>query len=201
MLVGDLTDGDGEVLVRAARRAVEDYLSGASVESDLALRSRFSFKAGVFVTLSSNGSLRGCIGFPLPIKELHKALVEAAVSAATQDPRFEPVSSKQLREIIFEVTVLSEPQPIEVSSPDQYLASIRVGRDGLIVRHGPSSGLLLPQVPIEYEWSEQEFLEHTCEKAGLPRDVWKAGDAEVLKFGGAVFAEMTPGGRVARRIL
>ena len=185
----DLTDEDGTALVGLARRAVSDHLLGRQTVPDDALKSRFSFRAGVFVTLNSGGSLRGCIGFVAPRKRLYGALVEAAVAAATRDPRFLPVQSGQLGRIKFEVTVLSEPQKMAVSNPNQYLSGIRIGMDGLLIRRNSSSGLLLPQVPAEYGWSPQEFLEHACEKAGLPRDSWRDESTEVLRFGGTVFRE------------
>ena len=194
-----LTNEDGIMLVEAARRTVTDHLYGRQIAADPEMASRFSFNAGVFVTLTSGDRLRGCIGFPLPARYLHTALTEAAVAAATEDPRFSPVRAKDLAGITFEVTVLSEPEKIEVSSPDLYPSRIKVGRDGLIIRYGSRSGLLLPQVPLEYGWSEQEFLEHTCGKAGLPGDCWRRKGVEILKFSGTVFSETEPGGAVERR--
>jgi len=88
-----------------------------------------------------------------------------------------------------------------VSDPLEYPSKIKVGRDGLIVKSGFNSGLLLPQVPKEYGWNEEEFLGHTCEKAGLAKDYWKKKETKILKFEGIVFAEQSPGGSVLREKL
>jgi uncharacterized protein (TIGR00296 family) len=151
--------------------------------------------------LNSTLGLRGCIGYPLPDKSLFNALEDAAISAATEDPRFSPVKYKELDSITFEVTVLTPPKKIIVSKPEEYLSEIKVGRDGLIIKHGFYSGLLLPQVPIEYGWNEEEFLEYTCEKAGLPKNYWKNPGTEIQKFEGIVFKEEKPNGRVIREVL
>ena len=100
-----------------------------------------------------------------------------------------------------EVTVLTPPEKIHVSDPIEYVSNIKVGRDGLIVKHGSQSGLLLPQVPIEYGWNEEDFLSHTCEKAGLPRECWKEKETQIQKFEGIVFKEEMPNGKVVRECL
>ena len=153
------------------------------------------------MTLNDRSGLRGCIGFPLPQKRLCDALVDAAIAAATEDPRFSEVKPSELDEITFEVTVLTPPIEIKVSDPLEYPTQIKIGRDGLIVKYSTFSGLLLPQVPVEYGWAEEEFLSHTCEKAGLPRDIWKDPKTEVLKFEGIIFKEETPNGKVTQQKL
>ncbi|KAG2476752.1 MAG: hypothetical protein NPMRTH5_600004 [Nitrosopumilales archaeon] len=85
-----------------------------------------------------------------------------------------------------------------MSDTKEYPSQIKVGRDGLIVKHGFNSGLLLPQVPVEYRWTEEEFLGYTCEKAGLPKDCWRDKETQVQKFEGIVFKEETPKGKVVR---
>ena len=191
-----VSDEDGVLLVKQARRTVEGLLEKGRPPGQLG--ERFSFPSGVFVTLNKNRGLRGCIGYPLPGKALSVALRDAAVAAATDDPRFPPVSPEELDEITFEVTVLTEPEIIDVKGFEEYPEKIRVGRDGLLIRGGSSSGLLLPQVPVEYSWGEREFLEHACQKAGLEKDCWKQDGVEVLKFEGTVFAESSPNGEVRR---
>jgi len=108
------------------------------------------------------------------------------------------VKTNELNDIVFEVTVLTPPVKIDVSDPMEYLEKIKVGRDGLIIRHSFSSGLLLPQVPIEYSWSTEEFLQHTCEKAGLENDAWKNKKVKIEKFEGIIFKEETPNGEIVR---
>jgi len=194
-----LSDSDGVVLVKTARKAVTEFLSNGNrmkLESDL--EEKFSFNSGVFVTLNNPGGLRGCIGFPMPEKKLSHAIIEGAIAAATEDPRFPSVKTNELNDIVFEVTVLTPPVKIDVSDPTEYLEKIKVGRDGLIIRHSFSSGLLLPQVPVEYGWNVEEFLQHTCEKAGLSRDTWKNESVKIEKFEGIIFKEETPNGAIVR---
>ena len=194
-----LSDSDGVVLVKTARKAVTEFLSNGNrikLESDL--EEKFSFNSGVFVTLNNPGGLRGCIGFPMPEKKLSHAIIEGAIAAATEDPRFPSVKINELNDIVFEVTVLTPPVEIDVSDPMEYLKKIKVGRDGLIIRHSFSSGLLLPQVPVEYNWNVEEFLQHTCEKAGLSRDTWKNESVKIEKFEGIIFKEETPNGAIVR---
>jgi len=194
-----LSDSDGVLLVKTARKAVTEFLSNGNrmkLESDL--EEKFSFNSGVFVTLNNPDGLRGCIGFPMPEKKLSHAIIEGAIAAATEDPRFPSVKTNELNDIVFEVTVLTPPIVVDVSDPMEYLEKIKVGRDGLIIRHSFSSGLLLPQVPVEYGWNVEEFLQHTCEKAGLARDTWKNESVKIEKFEGIIFKEETPNGAIVR---
>ncbi len=198
----NLSDSDGEMLVKTARAVVTEFLKTKNkMKLDKDFEEAYSSNAGVFVTINHQSNLRGCIGYPLPDKKLYNALEEAAISAATEDPRFPPVTFEELDQITFEVTVLTPPQEIEVLDPQEYPSKIKVGRDGLIVKSGFNSGLLLPQVPKEYGWNEEEFLGHTCEKAGLPKDKWEDKDTKILKFEGIVFKEQSPGGSVVREKL
>lgn len=197
-----ISEKEGKLLVKTTRTIVTEFLkNGTRIELDEKFRKDFSFKSGVFVTLNTFLGLRGCIGYPLPDKKLYNALEDAAISAATEDPRFPPVRFEDLDSIIFEVTILTSPKKIEVSVPQEYLSKIKVGQDGLIVRYGYNSGLLLPQVPIEYGWNEREFLEHTCEKAGLPKNYWEKPGIEIQKFEGIVFKEKNPNGEIIQEKL
>jgi len=189
-----LSDSDGVILVKTARKAVTEFLSNGNrmkLESDL--EKKFSFNSGVFVTLNNADGLRGCIGFPMPDKKLSNGIIDAAIAAATEDPRFPSVKTNELNDIVFEVTVLTPPVEITVTDPMEYLEKIKVGRDGLIIRNSFSSGLLLPQVPVEYGWNVEEFLQHTCEKAGLEKDTWKNEKVKIEKFEGIVYKEKTNG--------
>ncbi|KAG2480338.1 MAG: hypothetical protein NPMRth3_500002 [Nitrosopumilales archaeon] len=190
---------DGKILVKTARTIVTEYLKNKTkITLDKKFESNYSFNSGVFVTLNNPLGLRGCIGYPLPDRKLFDVLIEASIAAATEDPRFPPVKSEELDQITFEVTVLTQPEEIQVSDPKEYPSKIKVGRDGLIVKHGFNSGLLLPQVPVEYSWTEEEFLGHTCEKANLPWDCWKGKETQIQKFEGIVFKEESPNGDVVR---
>ena len=189
-----LSDSDGVFLVKTARMAVTEFLSnGKRMELESKHKKKFSFNSGVFVTLNNADGLRGCIGFPMPDKKLSNGIIDAAIAAATEDPRFSPVKTNELNDIVFEVTVLTPPVEITVTDPMEYLEKIKVGRDGLIIRNSFSSGLLLPQVPVEYGWNVEEFLQHTCEKAGLEKDTWKNEKVKIEKFEGIVYKEETNG--------
>ncbi|NIP61736.1 MAG: TIGR00296 family protein [Nitrosopumilaceae archaeon] len=195
----EISEEQGAVLVNTARFVVTKYLRGEKFDLDADFCSSFSFNSGVFVTINKGKDLRGCIGYPMPDEKLYTALKQASIAAATEDPRFYPLSADELDSITFEVTVLTNPQRILASDPDEYPSKIKIGRDGLIVRYGSNSGLLLPQVPLEYGWSEKEFLNHTCEKAGLVSSCWHNPETEVFRFEGIVFSEMTPNGPIVRK--
>ncbi|MEO2082738.1 MAG: TIGR00296 family protein [Desulfurobacteriaceae bacterium] len=188
----------GKFLVKLARAAVEEFVkSGSKVKAPPDAPPELYEERGVFVTLKRfpSGELRGCIGFPEPVMPLIEATIEAAISAATRDPRFYPVAPQELPNLIVEVTVLTPPQPIE-TAPENLPEEIKVGRDGLIVRCGYASGLLLPQVPVEWGWDEREFLSQTCIKAGLPPDCWLDPRCRFYKFQGQIFSEVEPYGEV-----
>mgnify|MGYP000273673691 FL=1 len=189
-----LSDSDGVLLIKIARMAVTEFLSnGKRMKLESEDEKKFSFNSGVFVTLNNADGLRGCIGFPMPDKKLSHGIIDAAIAAATEDPRFSPVKANELNDIVFEVTVLTPPVEITVNDPMEYLEKIKVGRDGLIISNSFSSGLLLPQVPVEYGWNVEEFLQHTCEKAGLEKNVWKNEKVKIEKFEGIVYKEETNG--------
>ena len=197
-----ISEKEGKLLVKTTRLIVTEFLkNGTRVELDEKFQKDFSFKSGVFVTLNTSLGLRGCIGYPLPDKKLYNALEDAAISAATEDPRFPPIKFEDLDSIMFEVTVLTPPKKIEVNDPQEYVSKIKVGQDGLIVKYGYNSGLLLPQVPVEYGWNEREFLEYTCEKAGVHKDYWKKIGVEIRKFEGIVFKEKNPKGEIIQKKL
>ena len=191
----------GEKLVKLARKAVEKYLN-ESVVINADNSYGLTQKAGVFVTLNylSNDKeyLRGCVGFPLAEKTLHQSVIEAAIAAATQDPRFEPIDKKDIENIIFEVSVLSPPEKIEVQNPKDYKNHIKIGRDGLILKCKYGSGLLLPQVPVELNWDIDEYLANICYKAGAPPDAWLMPESQLYKFRAIIYKELEPNGNVKK---
>lgn len=188
-----LTLEDGERAVRLAREAIETYLDERKMIQKR-LSGVFAEKRGVFTTLTKHGELRGCIGFPYPIKRLDEAIIESAIAAAVDDPRFNPVRLSEMDEILVEVTVLTKPERID-AKPKDMPKHVEIGKHGLIVKMGPFSGLLLPQVAVEYNMDSEEFLSETCMKAGLPPDCWLTG-AEVYRFEGQIFKEKEPRGEV-----
>lgn len=189
-----LTKEEGEKAVKLARRAIETFLTTREVIKDR-YTGVFEEKRGVFTTLTKNHMLRGCIGFPYPIKRLDEAIIESAIAAATEDPRFPPVKPEEMDEIIVEVTILTPPEKLDVDKKE-LPKHIEIGRHGLMVRTGYFSGLLLPQVAVEYDFDEEEFLSQTCMKAGLPPDCWLMEDTEVYRFEGQIFQEKEPRGEV-----
>lgn len=190
---------EGAQLVRLARIAIEKYLQeSVIIKSERDTQE----KIGVFVTLnyvttSRKEYLRGCIGFPLPEKPLYEGVVEAAIAAATEDPRFPPLDMQELDNIIFEISVLTPPEQITVS-PANYGKEIQIGRDGLILHWRFGSGLLLPQVPVELKWDVEEYLANICYKAGAPPDVWLDANSKLYKFQATVFKEVEPKGEIIR---
>jgi uncharacterized protein (TIGR00296 family) len=195
-----LTNEDGELAVRLARRAIEECLNnGIKLKPDN-LPKVFYENRGVFVTLNKkkqSKELRGCIGRPYPVLPLGEAIIVSAINAARDDPRFYPVKPEEIGELIIEVTVLTVPKRID-AKPGDLPGRIVIGRDGLIVATGRCSGLLLPQVAVEHGFDCTEFLCQTSMKAGLMPDAWLNG-AEVYSFEGQIFEEIEPGGGVREK--
>lgn len=192
---------EGRLLVKTARQTIETYVQEGKVPPAPKVSQKLREPHGVFVTLTKHGELRGCIGHPLPTMPLIDALVDSAVSSATRDPRFQPLEPDELYDVEVEVSVLSKPETMRVEDPSEYLSSIVIGRDGLIVEYGRYAGLLLPQVPVEWGWDPEEFLSNACMKAGLTPDAWLDKDVRIKKFSGQVFKEKRPRGDVEKRRL
>lgn len=174
----------------AVRTTLESVLNGKGRPTLTLESARFAEKCGVFVTLKIDGDLRGCIGLIEGRAPLAQGIQDMAIAAATEDPRFPAVKPDELAKIDIEISVLSPMIP--VSSLDE----IQVGRDGLLLRKYPGSGLLLPQVPTEYGWDRDTFLNHLCLKAGLPPGSHLgpdgkslAADAKLWRFTAEVFGE------------
>ncbi|WP_342676731.1 TIGR00296 family protein [Methanofollis sp. UBA420] len=182
-----LTSEEGGIAVRLARDALEKSLQGEEFTLP-PLPRIFSEKRGVFVTLTRDGSLRGCIGLPYPVMPLAEGIVHAALSAALEDPRFPHLQAAELPQVRVEVTVLTAPEPL-ACLPEERAGHVEVGRHGLILADHDRRGLLLPQVATEYGWDAEEFLDHTCIKAGLSPGCWKRADVEVATFEGQIFHE------------
>ncbi|MHA1745245.1 MAG: TIGR00296 family protein [Promethearchaeota archaeon] len=201
---------DGTDLIHFARNNIKNYLStGSRVSVPDDLKKRFSEKQGAFCTLNvgkkiRENPLRGCIGVILPHYPLIEAIREMSVAAAVEDPRFPNVKNEEMEHIVIEISILTVPERIIVTQPEDYAKEIVVGRDGLIVSHGARRGLLLPQVPVEHErnWDSMTFLEHTCQKAWLPQDAWKnLKKTQVERFTAQIFEETVPNGPVREKAI
>ena len=197
------SDDDGVFLVRLARKTVDEYVRarrkiGVPPETPAHLTK----KSDVFVTLNTlvndHVMLRGCIGRPYPVQPRVEATIDSAIDAAVHDPRFSPVTPNELDSIVIELSVLTPPRKLEYKNPEELLDLVKVGRDGLIVTRGLWRGLLLPQVPVEWGWDVQGFLENTCNKAGLPRDAWRDPETEFMAFQAEIFGEISPHGPIVR---
>jgi hypothetical protein len=176
-----LSAADRQAVLRAARGAVADAAAGRSPVSP-PVEGVFARHAGAFVSLHRHGALRGCIGHIGADEPLASVIGRCAVAAAMEDPRFPPVRPDEVPDLDVEVSVLGPVEPV------RDVREIDVGRHGLIVEQHGHRGLLLPQVATEHGWDRDAFLDHTCVKAGLPRDAWKRG-ARILRFEAEVFGE------------
>lgn len=194
-----LTLEEGSRLVFRARQAVDAAVCRNALPEDIELKETFSEPRGCFVTLFKGEArqLRGCIGYPQPILPLYEALVRVAIDVTNRDPRFPPVKPDELPHITVEVNVLTPPTLIEVAQPEDYLAKVKIGEDGLFLQAGYTRGLLLPQVASDRGWDANTFLEHTCYKAGLSPSAWRDIDnTKIYKFQSQIFEEQTPYGKI-----
>jgi AmmeMemoRadiSam system protein A len=169
-----------ELLLRLAHRSIELALEGRRAEPT-SPTAHLGEPRGAFATLHLKGELRGCIGYVLPTQSLYATVADAAKGAALDDPRFPPVTSAEAPHLKIEISVLSPLQPIR---PEEVI----VGQHGLVVNRGGRRGLLLPQVPVEWDWDRETFLAQTCLKAGLPADAWLHG-AQLQAFTAEVFGD------------
>jgi AmmeMemoRadiSam system protein B/AmmeMemoRadiSam system protein A len=175
------TENEKKILKDIAWQSIEAAVKDKKGSPPKNITDRLREKYGIFVTIQKHGTLRGCIGYIIAEQPLFELCQYAAKSAALHDPRFPPVSEKELPHLEIDISILT---PLErITNWDE----ISVGRDGLYIIKGPYRGLLLPQVAAEYGWTVEEFLEETCHKAGLPADAYKSPDTEVYKFSAEVF--------------
>ncbi len=167
-------------LLRLARQAIQGFVAEKKILEYRTDSPHLLVERGAFVTLKKDGHLRGCIGFIEPVLPLYETVIRAAVYAATEDTRFEPVSQEELKELELEISVLTPLKRIDDPR------SVEVGKHGLVISMGSKKGLLLPQVAVENRWKAETFLGQACLKAGLPPDAWKKG-AEIFVFEAIVF--------------
>ena len=183
-----ISDNAGKYLVELAKETIKYFLdTGKTMVKPQDYPIELDEELGVFVTLNKNKRLRGCIGYAEPIKPAIDATMDVAIAAAFNDPRFPQLSPDEFGKLDFEVTVLTKPEMIVVAHPDQYFDEIEIGRDGLIIQKGYAKGLLLPQVAVENAFTKEDFLEHTCMKAGISADSWMDESCDVFKFQGQIF--------------
>jgi len=196
----ELSLKQGQELVRLARKSIEYALASGKGLSEICGDKALLEERGVFVTLHTfpEKGLRGCIGFPYPVKPLWQAVSQAAIEAAFNDPRFPAVRAGEMEKVVLEVSVLTKPEEIE-GKRKKVFEKIEVGKDGLIVQKGRHSGLLLPQVATEQGWDAKTFLEQCCAKAGLMENMWQSSETLILKFQAQIFSEAEPNGNIEEK--
>lgn len=178
-----LRENEKKFLLKAARQSIENALSNRgnpTVESGAQILKE---KRGAFVTLRKHGMLRGCIGYIQALRPLDETIIEMAQAAAFRDPRFPAVTKEEIDDLEIEISVLTPIREIDD------INEIEVGKHGIIIEREGYSGLLLPQVATEYGWDRETFLEHTCNKAGLPTDAWKKEGTKIKIFSADIFQE------------
>ena len=170
-------------------RALMKVLVKDSIESELfgkkqkpiSVPAKLKEKMGAFVCLKTRGELKGCIGHIKGVLPLDQTIREMAKQAAFHDPRFAPLDESEWRNTEIEISVLTPMRKIDA------VEDIEVGVHGLYIEKGFDTGLLLPQVAVEYGWDRTTFLEYACMKAGLPRDAWKMKGTTIYIFSADVF--------------
>ncbi len=191
---GKLTKAQGRVLVKLARQTIMEQLGhnpcrDDEVVSPAALQDKeLLAKRGVFICLKIGGQLRGCIGSLSASATIVDGVRSNAVNAAFYDPRFSPLSADELRDVELEVSVLTEPKPLDYKDAEDLIGKLRVNVDGVILRKGALSATFLPQVWEQLPDAEQ-FLSHLCMKAGLPSNAWRNTKLEVMTYQVQYFQE------------
>ena len=177
-----LGKNEQDFLLDVARKTIIQHTERGTTPNIFSDKPRLDRKCGAFVTLHERGgALRGCIGYVEAVKPLLQTVIEMAVACSSRDPRFSPITPDELPNLDLEISIITPLEKI------QQAERICVGRHGLMIKKGPRSGLLLPQVAAELGWNCHRFLEETCRKAGLERDAWKEVDAKLFIFSAQVF--------------
>ena len=181
MTIGEYTQEDGKRLIRLARESIAEEFGENAPE--IPEEKQFRQLRGVFVTITKNKELRGCIGFPYAKQPLYEAVIEAAKSAAFDDLRFDRLKVDELKKIEIEISIMSPMEEVKDTK------EIMIGRDGLMCNYLGYSGLLLPQVATENKMNRLQFLEALANKAGLPKNTWENKNFKLWKFTCQIFKE------------
>ncbi len=183
----ELSEKQKELLLHIARKTIENLVTGKKIPEFKIDDNLLNTKCGAFVTIHKKGTLRGCIGNIIGHSALWETVRKMAVEASSNDPRFPPVNSGELDDIDIEISVISPFEKIDD------IEKISVGEHGIFIKQGYYQGLLLPQVATEYGWDRQQFLEHTCMKAGMNKDCYRNEKCEIFIFSATVFGEKNRG--------
>ncbi len=179
---GLLNEEEKHACLIMAKTAISDFVIRGERRDYKGNLMRLYEPGAAFVTLNIDGQLRGCIGHVIARLPLWECVREMAIAAATQDPRFPQLREEEIDKLEMEISVLTHPR--EIRDVDE----IEVGKHGLIISREFHSGLLLPQVPVEWGWDREKFLENTCMKAGLPADAWRDPDTRIEAFQAQIFS-------------
>jgi AmmeMemoRadiSam system protein A len=179
----NLPVADRKFLLDLARKTLTSITAGGSLPKVAAkdIPPRLTEKKACFVTLTKGGTLRGCIGHLMAIEPLHQAVAENARNAALRDPRFPPVAPDELDQVRIEISVLTDPQPLTFSSPEDLLSKLHPNEDGVLLRIGPRTATFLPQVWAQLP-DKAEFLNHLSQKAGCETTAWRGPDVSVSTY-------------------
>jgi AmmeMemoRadiSam system protein A len=184
------TKEEKQFLLELARKTLSDYFSSGKIikTGKEPVPAKLLAARGVFVTLMKLGKLRGCIGYILPNGPLYQSVIDNALNAAFEDPRFEPLQPTELSQIKIEISILTEPKELKLPNRTDYLVRLRPRIDGVILKQGRSSATYLPQVWEELK-NPKEFLGSLCLKAGLVSDCWQIDQTKVFTYQAIVFKE------------
>lgn len=178
-----LSEEEQKILLGIARTAIESHVCNNKVCVIPREERRLNYKNGCFVTIKQDGALRGCIGNFQSELPLFKEVAEMAVASASNDPRFYPLSIRDLDDITLQISVLSSLEKISD------ITEIEVGKHGIYLEKNHYRGVLLPQVATENNWDRNKFLDQTCIKAGLSTRAWQDPDTDIYIFSAQVFSE------------
>ncbi len=186
---GQLTKEEGEHLLLLARKTIEARLFKKELPAEKDDSSeKYLEKRGTFVTLTINDNLRGCIGHIIPQESLIEGIRINSINAAFKDPRFPPLSKEEWDRVRVEISILTEPEPLEYSGADDLLNKLRPGIDGVIINKGYAQATFLPQVWDQLP-DKAQFLTHLCLKAGMDGSEWKRGGLTVYTYQVQAFEE------------
>lgn len=180
----ELTQKEKEALLDIVKKTIAGKVNNKNLPRITVDSETLQEKRGAFVTLKKRGHLRGCIGYIKAVKPLWETVQEMAVAAAFHDPRFPSLQAGELKDLSFEISVLSPLQRLK------HIDEIEIGKHGLYIVRGYNSGLLLPQVAVEYGWDRETFLRETCYKAGLSPQAWMDKEAEIYIFSADYFGDI-----------
>ncbi|MDD5225224.1 MAG: AmmeMemoRadiSam system protein A [bacterium] len=188
------TPAEQDLLLQLARETLVNHVTGKPLPEAKAeqLTPHLKEIRACFVTFNRvDTGLRGCMGYIVPELPLHKCVIDRAVAAASQDPRFYPIRPEELDQIELEVSVLSVPRKLAYNGAQDLLKKLRPGVDGVVLKTRYGGSTFLPQV-----WEQlpvpEEFLGHLCRKHGAPAECWREDGIEVLTYQASVFKEKRP---------